>query len=100
MAYHCSKPSGRDGADLEQRRRLERFLRVVGNVFQVVGPARIVREDFALGRHQPLEFLDAELADQKLQARGVAILLFAEPGEDAGNGLAIGRISSSGTNSS
>ena len=61
------------------------------NVFQVVGPARIVRQDFALGLHQPLEFLDAELAHQELQPRRIAILLLAEPGEHAGDRLREGQ---------
>src|SRR3984885_740619 len=62
------------------------FLEFPGGVDEI-RPARIGRQRFALFQHQRLEFLNAQVLDQELDARTAAILLLAQSREDARHGL-------------
>ena len=80
--WNASEPSKRRLAAGPQRR----FLELLG-VLDEFRPARIGRQSLALFQHQFLEFLDPQILNQKLDSRAVAIFLFAEPREDAGDRL-------------
>ncbi len=56
-------------------------------VLHEVRPSRIGSQRLALFQNQFLEFLDAQIVNEELDPRAVAILFLAEPGEDSGYGL-------------
>jgi hypothetical protein len=64
------------------------------------GPLRVGRERGALFQDQALELLQPKLGHQELDAGAVAVLLLAQAGEDARDGLRDGQQSVSGRNSS
>src|SRR5581483_1750989 len=73
--------------DLQQRGRLARLFAVAGNVLEIFGPARLGLQDLAFFQSETGEFREPDLLDDKLQPGGVAVLLLAEAGEDAADGL-------------
>ena len=67
--------------------------RLVGGVelAQVSGPGRVVGQNGALFQDQALELFDAKLGHQELEPGAVAVLLFAQAGKHAGDGLRQGQ---------
>ena len=81
------------GGAIERHGRAQRLL-VKGaqaGFAQEGGPFGVVRQGGALFQHQALELVDAELLHQELDAGAVAVFLFAQAGEDAGDGLGGGQ---------
>ncbi len=80
--------AGRGGINLQERARGGGGVSAASTAGG--GPAGIGWESSALFEDEALELFEAELDDQELQPGGVPVLLFAQPGEDAGHGLGQG----------
>ena len=72
---------------IKRRRRLQRRFLEPFRFFQILRPLRIGQEFLPLLVEQAVELLHAQLGDQELHARLGAVLLFAQAGKHAGDGL-------------
>ena len=89
MSSSGNSPPGFSGDSCELR-----------GVVHEVGPSRIERQGLALFENQFLEFLDPQILNQKLDARAVAIFLFASRANTLAMACVSGSNSSGGINES